>query len=458
MEVTGYYGSGETVLSEVVVTGYQVTPNPLIDSTHAVTITYTDMGSTCSTTQEVTVKHKLVSIESTTPTVSTYKYGQQLQTAGAVVTAHYTDNATANVTIQAKFEPMTLNRVGQQEITVSYTEEGVTQKTTFNVTVGKADGQLTADNTNINIGAGSGQTVTVTIHKHGSDGQLTATSLNGVTVSGLEGTSISFKGDGQTVIESGQITITMKEGTNYTGATLVFKIHAEYWSWGNENEVGDADWWAGLKNWVSTAQTADLKNCEGRKKKVSLTSPVCGWNTASMICIGAEIDGDKTLTFQTEMCSPSTLNQFGSNAQTECNNFAKNCSASASLKTIKIKYRLQYTSSRNQTSDQTYECQCFLPSECQMGLDQYSIASDEYTVDGEQTAYPYYTDNGKRVKHQDQPDGSGSNTTGSTGWYWERSRRCGSANCVCIVDTDGTPNTTGYNGTSGRLAPAFVIG
>ena len=70
------------------------------------------------------------------PTKTTYEYGEELNTAGLVVTAHYSDNTTATVT-NVTVTGYNRNQSGQQTITVSYTEGGVTKTATFTVTVGE---------------------------------------------------------------------------------------------------------------------------------------------------------------------------------------------------------------------------------------------------------------------------------------------------------------------------------
>lgn len=137
MVITASYGMEGVVITTAEVTGYQVTPSPLTDGTKQVTITYSELGETRQITYPVTVTHKLTSIEVTTnPSTMTYEYGDNLQTTGMAVTAHYSDKATATVS-GYKCSPTQLTTVGSQQITVSYSENGVTQTTTFNVTVNR---------------------------------------------------------------------------------------------------------------------------------------------------------------------------------------------------------------------------------------------------------------------------------------------------------------------------------
>lgn len=137
MVVTASYGTGQAVLATAEVSGYSVSPSVLTDGTTSVTITYSEGGETCTTTLAVTVTHRLSAIAVTTkPNKLTYEYGDTLATAGMVVTASYSDSQTKAVTGYS-CSPTTFSTVGNQVVTVSYTENGVTQTATFNVTVNR---------------------------------------------------------------------------------------------------------------------------------------------------------------------------------------------------------------------------------------------------------------------------------------------------------------------------------
>ena len=132
MVVTATYSNGATLAC----TGYSYEPNtPLDDGTRKVTIRYTEGGVTKTAEQAITVVHRLESIAVTTqPSKTVYEYGDSFASAGMVVTATYSDGATAAVTGYTT-SPSTLSKVGEQTVTVSYTERGVTKTTTLSVTV-----------------------------------------------------------------------------------------------------------------------------------------------------------------------------------------------------------------------------------------------------------------------------------------------------------------------------------
>lgn len=132
MVVEATYTNGATAIA----TGYTYSPSTgLTDGTTEVTIQYTEAGVTKTAKQAVTVVHRLESIAVTTqPTTTTYEYGDTFSSSGMVVTATYSDGATAAVTGYTT-SPSTLSTIGSQTITVSYTEGAVTTTATLSVTV-----------------------------------------------------------------------------------------------------------------------------------------------------------------------------------------------------------------------------------------------------------------------------------------------------------------------------------
>lgn len=545
MVVTASYGNGYAILTTAEVGGYSISPNVLTDGTTYVTISYSEGGDSFTAIQTVTVTHKLTGIQVTTnPSKTTYEYGDSLATSGMIVQASYSDGATANVSGYT-CTPTTFSTVGTQVVTVSYTENGVSQTTTFSVTVNRksvtkptwksnltytgntfsvdstsywnnynttymtiggttsaaaagtytatftlksnyrwADGTTTALDVNWTINRATGtlslSTTTValnasnysagvTVTANGNfDGtvSITPTSVTGLTLS-VSGKTITVKGNGSTNVSSTTITVKVSAGTNYTApANATFTVSAQYWSWGSETAIGDATWWAGLKSWAAGASASERAACVGKKKLVSLSTAVLGANAATMICIGADQDGTGTLTFHTAGTLPtqfafgSSQNWPSSTARTHCQSFYNYCSAKASIKTVK-KGLAAYNTSRNGAVTYTDET-VWLPSEREMGLDNYSSLSTANSTtskaectQGYNASYSYYTSNDNRKKFAMDANG---NITTATSWYWERSCRYGNSGGVCRVSTEGSADRGGYTYTGGRLAPAFVIG
>lgn len=547
MVITASYGISENVIiTTAEVTGYQVTPQTLTDGITYVTITYSELGETRTTTQPVTVTHRLTAIEVTQePTTLVYEYGDTLQTAGMVVQATYSDGTQNNIS-GYQHSPSALNTVGQQTITVTYSENGVTQTTTFNVTVNrksvakptwngnltyngssqsvtstsywnnfnttymsiggttsatnagtytatftlgnnyrwsdgttttldvdwyiaKAAGSLSVQPTTVDLNGSNYSTgINVTITRSG-DGTISysPTSVSGLTMS-LNGNTLNIRGNGSTAISGRVITISVAEGTNYLApSSRTVTVNATYWDWGDENAVGDQDWWASLKTWARSASASERQACVGKTKKVSLSSSILGANQALMRCIGYDRDGTGTLAFQTAGTLPNSLEfgsntqWIGSNARTQCRNFASYCSASNSITTVN-KGTCPNISTGSQRNDSvTYNSETgWLPSEREMGLDSWSPLSTANSstskaecTQGYNAPYQYYDSNSDRIKYN--MDASGN--VGSTArYYWERSRHYSYSDFVCYVYTSGSAAASGYLSYY-YLAPAFVI-
>lgn len=546
MIVTASYGTGQAVLATAEISGYSVSPEVLTDGVTSITITYSESGETCTTTVPITVVHRLTAIAVTTnPTKTTYEYGDTLATAGMVITASYSDSKTAAISGYS-CSPTTFSTVGNQVVTVSYTENEVTQTATFNVTVNRksvtkptwknnltyngnaqsvssanywnnyntsymtiggttsatnagtyiatftpgsnyrwADGTTTAINVNWTINRANGSLnvnpttvalngnnyssgVAVTITRAG-DGAISynPTHVNGLTMS-LNGNVLTIKGNGSTAIASQTITISVAQGTNHTApSNKTITVSAQYWSWGSETATGDASWWAGLKNWVANASSSERAACVGKKKLVSLSTAVLGANAATMICIGADQDGSKTLTFQTAGLLPNTTVfgsdavWIGSTARAQCQNFYNYCSAKASIKTISKGTCPDCVSGQNGTATYNNET-VWIPSETEMGFDDMyssltkknSTTSNSECTKGYNAAYSYYTSNTTRIKYTMNANGS---LTTNSGQYWERSRDYNYSSGVCGVGNGGAAYR-GYYFNNVYLAPAFVIG
>ena len=547
MVVTASYGIGQNVtIATAEVTGYQVSPQTLTDGISYVTIIYTEMGQTCQTTQEVSVTHRLTAIDILQePATLTYEYGDTLQIAGMVVQATYSDGEQVNIS-GYQHSPSALNTVGQQTITVSYSENGITQTTTFQVTVNRksvakptwkgsltyngssqsvngtsywnnfnttymtiggttsatnagtytatftlgsnyrwSDGTTNAEEVNWTIAKAAGSLqlsqnsvaistnnyssgVNVTITRAG-DGVIsyTPTSVSGLTIA-LNGTTLNIRGNGSTAVST-TITVRVAEGTNYLApSSKTITVTATYWDWGDENAVGDQDWWASLKTWARSASASERQACVGKTKKVSLSSAVLGANQALMRCIGYDRDGTGTLAFQTAGTLPNSL-QFdsssaawiGSDARTQCRNFASRCSASNSITTVNKGTCPNISTGSQRNDNVTYNSETgWLPSEREMGLDSWSPLSTANSstskaecTQGYNAPYQYYDSNSDRIKYG--MDASGN--VGSTArYYWERSRFYNYSYGVCYVYTDGGASADHYN-NSRHLAPAFVI-
>lgn len=242
--------------------------------------------------------------------------------------------------------------------------------------------------------------------------------------------------------------------------------------WGDENVVGDATWWSNLRTWVINATDNERQACIGKRKGVSLSSPVGGFDSEfdliSMICIGADQDGIGTLTFQTQKASfesdfgTSSL-WNGSNAQSLCNQFGEKCSASASLKSITKLTGI----TQGQTEEET-TAKCWIPSACEMGIRSSDIgvtfASESEWTKGivDPKPYSYYIDDNRRVKQMtfiNETMGGAVSTVPAS--YWTRTRvdpgDFGDNSLVVIGETGFSEADIDFM-IGSRFAPAFTIG
>lgn len=138
MEVTASYLLGGQPLADVVISGYKITPQVLLDGMTEVTISYLEDGINYTVKQPITVVHKLQSIMITSqPTKTVYEYGDSFSSAGIGVSATYSDNtdssiARENLTFSA---PATFDSLGDKTITITYTENGISKSVTYSITV-----------------------------------------------------------------------------------------------------------------------------------------------------------------------------------------------------------------------------------------------------------------------------------------------------------------------------------
>ena len=126
MVVTATYDNGDTVIIE----NYNFSPNrPLTEEDTEITITYTELGVTCSDTVDITVTIVLKQIAVTTPPINTvYASGQVFDPTGMVVTAYYSDGSS-NVVDNYTYSPTGELTTDIDSIEITYSEDGVTVNT-----------------------------------------------------------------------------------------------------------------------------------------------------------------------------------------------------------------------------------------------------------------------------------------------------------------------------------------
>lgn len=300
MVVTASYGTGQAVLATAEVSGYSVSPSVLTDGTTSVTITYSEGGETCTTTLAVTVTHRLSAITVTTkPNKLTYEYGDTLATAGMVVTASYSDSQTKTVTGYS-CSPTTFSTIGNQVVTVSYTENGVTQTTTFNVTVNRKSVTKPTWKSNLTY-TGSAQSVSSA--SYWNNYNTSYMTIGGTTSATNAGTYIA----------------TFTPGSNYR------------WADGTTTAIN--------VNWTINKATGSLS--------VSPTTvAINGNNYSSGVAVTITRAGDGTISYSPTSISGLTLSLSGNTLTIKGNGSTP---VSATLITIKVAAGTNYTAPSNKT-------------------------------------------------------------------------------------------------------------
>ncbi len=135
LSVTAHYtdGSSANVSDRCTLTGFDSSRN----GSQTISITYSEGGIVKGVSYNVTVAPvPLSSIAVTSqPYKTSYYIGDSLDTTGLVVTATYTNSATAIVTDRCSFSGFEPYKEGTQTVTVSYTDNGIKKSASFVVTV-----------------------------------------------------------------------------------------------------------------------------------------------------------------------------------------------------------------------------------------------------------------------------------------------------------------------------------
>lgn len=300
MVVTASYGTGQAVLATAEVSGYSVSPSVLTDGTTSVTITYSEGGETCTTTLPVTVTHRLTAIVVTTkPNKLTYEYGDALATTGMVVTASYSDSQTKTVTGYS-CSPTTFSTIGNQVVTVSYTENGVTQTATFNVTVNRKSVTKPTWKSNLTY-TGSAQSVSST--SYWNNYNTSYMTIGGTTSATNAGTYIA----------------TFTPGSNYR------------WADGTTSAIN--------VNWTINKATGSLS-------VNPTTVAINGNNYSSGVAVTITRAGDGAISYSPTSISGLTLSLSGNTLTIKGNGSTP---VSATTITIKVAAGTNYTAPSNKT-------------------------------------------------------------------------------------------------------------
>ena len=209
---------------------FEFSPNTsaeLSTSNTSVTITYG--GKSCSQSITVSAAKTLSSITISGYTTSLVE--GDVFSFGGIVTAHYSDSSSDNVTSGASFSGYNMTILGSQTVTVSYTYKGVTKEASYSLTINQ--GTLSS----ISV---SGMTTNyIKNYVFSFDGTCTATFANGyqkvvtptsvtspdMSTAGNKTITVSFTYNNKTVTTSYEITVSSNrqviETTTTTGYSVI---------------------------------------------------------------------------------------------------------------------------------------------------------------------------------------------------------------------------------------------
>ena len=118
------------------VTNYNCSPVVLSKDDTYITISYREMMTTVTTTQPVTVKNLLKKIQIITPPTETaYEIGDTIDLTGMVVHAFYSDGSSHEIS-NYTYSPHVVSSASDTEVTITYTEDGITKTAIQDITVG----------------------------------------------------------------------------------------------------------------------------------------------------------------------------------------------------------------------------------------------------------------------------------------------------------------------------------
>ncbi len=206
-------------------------------------------------TATITVNPALIlsSIAITTePTKTTYSEGETFDPTGMVVTATYNDNSTEDVTSSCTFSPATELTTSDTEITVSYTENGVTKTATQAITVNEyvQDTEFTVILNNAFFGSTATGNVS-DVELTGKDKRTT------ITIYKNDGNKLYVNASQIRLYNKNTMVLEAPAGYAFTSIELLEPSTDKSWS-GSENISSPEGYDDDTKTWTGTANTVTI--------------------------------------------------------------------------------------------------------------------------------------------------------------------------------------------------------
>lgn len=472
--VTATYADGTT---EDVTDGCTFSPTVMAASTTAVTIKYQRAGVTVTTTQAITIR-TLSSISVTTaPTKTAYKYGEKFSSAGMVITAKYSDNATRVVTGWT-YSPTGALGLSNTTIMITYAEGGVSKTCTQAITVSNYLSSIAVTHAPTKTSYFTGETfnsagmvVTATM-ADGSKKTVTGYTCSPTTMAAnTTAVTVSYSEGGVTKTTTTPVTVTSISNTLASNSWATIRAVSDAGKGSNYWSVGDAKGIT-INGKVGATTISNLAisvfilgfNHNASREGNNRIHFQIGKINGTLVGL---VDGNYSnytsttgaFTMNTSQTNSGGWNNshmrktvLGSNSASATSPTANTLLAAlpADLRAV-MKPATKYSDNTGGGSDaasyvtSTTDLLPLLSEFEYHGARSYANSAEK----NYQAQYDYYRAGNSKVHYR-------HNATGTAADVWCRSVYSGTTTYFCLVGTDGSAN--GYNaGYSWALAPCFFV-
>lgn len=472
--VTATYADGTT---ENVTDGCTFSPTVMAASTTAVTIKYQRAGVTVTTTQAITIR-TLSSISVTTaPAKTAYKYGEKFSSAGMVITAKYSDNATRVVTGWT-YSPTGALGLSNTTITITYAEGGVSKTCTQAITVSNYLSSIAVTHAPTKTSYFTGETfnsagmvVTATM-ADGSKKTVTGYTCSPTTMAAnTTAVTVSYSEGGVTKTTTTPVTVTSISNTLASNSWATIRAVSDAGKGSNYWSVGDAkgitiNGKVGATTFSNLAISVFILgfNHNARREGSNRIHFQIGKINGTLVGL---VDGNySNYTSTTGAFTMNTSNTnsggwnnshmrktvLGSNSASATSPTANTLLAAlpADLRAV-MKPATKYSDNTGGGSDaasyvtSTTDLLPLLSEFEYHGARSYANSAEK----NYQAQYDYYRAGNSKVHYR-------HNATGTAAYVWCRSVYSSYSTNFCLVDSDGSANS-GNASNSWALAPCFFV-
>lgn len=472
--VTATYADGTT---EDVTDGCTFSPTVMAASTTAVTIKYQRAGVTVTTTQAVTVLEMSSISVTTAPAKTAYKYGEKFSSAGMVITAKYSDNATRVVTGWT-YSPTGALGLSNTTITITYAEGGVSKTCTQAITVSNYLSSIAVTHAPTKTSYFTGETfnsagmvVTATM-ADGSKKTVTGYTCRPTTMAAnTTAVTVSYSEGGVTKTTTTPVTVTSISNTLASNSWATIRAVSDAGKGSNYWSVGDAKGIT-INGKVGATTISNLAisvfilgfNHNASREGSNRIHFQIGKINGTLVGLvdgnyGSSTSTTGAFTMNTSYTNSGGWNNshmrktvLGSNSASATSPAANTLLAAlpADLRAV-MKPATKYsdnTGGGSDTASYVTSTTDLLPllSEFEYhGARSYANSAEK----NYQAQYDYYRAGNSKVHYK-------HNATGTAADAWCRSVRSSNSNNFCLVNTGGGAGSNGA-GNSWALAPCFFV-